>query len=114
MHSLDSRLIALAFVLSSTGAVSGEAPVPKMLGFTEAHAKTQTELEKKLDANIAAADQKAWMEQMASAPNHVGSPHDKANAEFMLEKFKEWGWEARIEEFQVLYPTPKKLTVELV
>jgi N-acetylated-alpha-linked acidic dipeptidase len=114
MHPFHLRLIALAAIVSSTAVVSGETPAPKMLGFTEAHAKTQIELEKKLDANIAAADQKAWLEQMASAPNHVGSVHDKANAEFMVAQFREWGWEAHIEEFQVLYPTPKKLTVELV
>jgi hypothetical protein len=33
---------------------------------------------------------------------------------FMLAKFKEWGWDARIETFQVLYPTPISTTVELV
>lgn len=51
---------------------------------------------------------------MAAAPNHVGSPHDKANADFMVAKFNEWGWDAHIETFQVLYPTPKKISVELV
>src|SRR6185437_1044303 len=40
------------------------------------------------------ADQRAWMKQMSSEPNQVGSPHDKANAEFMLKKFREWGWDA--------------------
>ena len=34
------------------------------------------------------------------------SPHDKANAEWELAKFKEFGWDAHIEAFQVLYPTP--------
>src|SRR4029079_15727510 len=72
----------------------------KMLGFTEAHADAQAALEKKFDAHISADDQKNWMEQMASAPNHVGSPHDKANADFMLARFKEWGWDTRIETFQ--------------
>ena len=51
---------------------------------------------------------------MSSEPNQVGSPHDKANAEFMLGKFKEWGWDARIETFYVLYPTPKSESLELV
>ena len=51
---------------------------------------------------------------MSSAPNHVGSPHDKANAECILARFKEWGWDAHIETFQVLYPTPISTTLELV
>src|SRR3954469_11777153 len=114
MHLFVSRLIVLAICSILTGMVSGEESAAKLLGFTANRAKAETELEEKLDANIAAADQKAWLEQMASAPNHVGSVHDKANAEFMLAQFHAWGWEARIEEFQVLYPTPKKLTVELV
>ncbi|MBI4625892.1 MAG: M28 family peptidase [Verrucomicrobia bacterium] len=85
-----------------------------MLGFTERRAREQTALEKKFDAQLSAADQRAWVEQMASAPNHVGAPHNKANAEFMLAQFRAWGWDARIETFQVLYPTPRKIGVELV
>ena len=54
------------------------------------------------------------MEQLASAPNHVGSPHDKANAEFILSKYREWGWSAAIEEFSVLYPTPREEILELI
>src|SRR5258706_818234 len=51
---------------------------------------------------------------MSSEPNHVGSVHDKVNAEFELKNFREWGWDASIETFTVLYPTPRELAVELV
>jgi N-acetylated-alpha-linked acidic dipeptidase len=51
---------------------------------------------------------------MSSEPHHVGSAHDKVNVEFMLERFKAWGWDAQIETFYVLYPTPKRVTLELV
>jgi N-acetylated-alpha-linked acidic dipeptidase len=71
-------------------------------------------LEQRFDALISAADQQQWLQQMASAPNHVGSPHDKANAEMELALFKQWGWDAHIEQFQVLYPTPISTTVELI
>ncbi len=53
-----------------------------------------------------------WMKQMASQPNQVGSPHDRANAEFELGLFKQWGWDAHIETFQVLYPTPVSEVLE--
>ncbi len=86
----------------------------QMLGFTDVRAKGEAALEAKFDALLQPDDQRAWMEQMASAPNHVGSPHDKANADFMLGLFREWGWDARIETFDVLYPTPKKMVLELV
>jgi N-acetylated-alpha-linked acidic dipeptidase len=65
------------------------------------------------DAGVSSQDQLDWLKTMSSAPNHVGSPHDKANAEFILAKFKEWGWDAKIETFQVLYPTPISTTVEM-
>src|SRR5471032_157298 len=95
------------------GAENTEAPA-KLLGFSDAHATTEVALEKKFDAQISAGDQKAWLEQMAAAPNHVGSPHGKANADMMLAQFKAWGWDARIEQFDVLYPTPKKSSVEMI
>lgn len=71
-------------------------------------------LESRFDAGISSADQLAWLKDMSSEPNHVGSPHDKANAEATLALFKSWGWDAHIETFVVLYPTPIKTTVELV
>jgi N-acetylated-alpha-linked acidic dipeptidase len=71
-------------------------------------------LEKNFDAMISPAEQTAWLQQMSSAPNHVGSPHDKANADFQLALFKQWGWDAHIERFDVLYPTPISTALELV
>jgi N-acetylated-alpha-linked acidic dipeptidase len=70
--------------------------------------------EAQFDAAISGADQLAWLTDLASAPNHVGSPHDKANAETVLALFKSWGWDAKIETFKVLYPTPISTTLELV
>ena len=75
---------------------------------------TQAAREAQFDAGISAADQMAWLKQMASAPNHVGSAHDKENADWMLKMFKEWGWDAHIEQFDVLYPTPISTMVEMV
>jgi N-acetylated-alpha-linked acidic dipeptidase len=51
---------------------------------------------------------------MSARPHHVGSPYDKDNAEWILSKFKEWGFDAHIETFQVLFPTPKGRVVEMV
>ena len=87
---------------------------PRMLGFTSQNAVAQQAIEEKFDASLDPSDQRAWLERMSSEPNHVGSPHDKANAEFILGKLREWGWDAEIETFYVLYPTPKKLSLELV
>ncbi len=85
-----------------------------MLGFTDDGAKLQRALEQRFDSALNAGDLRAWMKRMASQPNHVGSLHDKANAQFMLEKFRDWGWDAHIETFDVLYPTPKSVAMQLL
>jgi N-acetylated-alpha-linked acidic dipeptidase len=54
------------------------------------------------------------MKRLSARPHHVGSPYDKENAEWILSRFKEWGWKAHIENFEVLFPTPKERLVELV
>jgi N-acetylated-alpha-linked acidic dipeptidase len=103
---------AIVLALAHTAYAADEAP--HMIGFSDAHAKEQAAIEAKFDAQLRTDDQRAWMERMASAPNHVGSPHDKANAEFTLAQFREWGWDAHIETFEVLYPTPKKVALEMI
>jgi len=55
-----------------------------------------------------------YMKRMSARPHHLGSPYDKDNAEWILSKFREWGWDARIENFDVLFPTPKERVVEMV
>jgi len=71
-------------------------------------------LESRFDAQIDPAEMGGWMKTMAAEPNHVGSPHNKANAELTLKQFREWGWDAKIETFEVLYPTPLEVGLELV
>ncbi len=115
---LGTSLIALALCagLAAPAALAKDKPhlaLPKMFA-PKAAPMDQAALEKAFDAQIDAKEMTEWLRELSSAPNHVGSPHDKANAEYMLAKFKGWGWDARIEEFQVLYPTPISETLELV
>ena len=101
---------ACALPLLAAGA-DGAAP---MIGFTPPSARAEAALESKFDAALDARDLRAWLEQMSAEPNHVGSPHDHANAEFMLQQFRAWGWDAQIETFDVLYPTPTHVSLDLV
>jgi N-acetylated-alpha-linked acidic dipeptidase len=61
-----------------------------------------------------AANIRSNMQRLAARPHHVGSPYSKDNAEWMVAKFKEWGWDAGIEQFDVLFPTPKERRLELI
>ncbi len=98
------KQLAIAFLASVAAAAIS----------TPAVAADTSGLEQRFDSMISAADQQQWLQTMSSQPNHVGSPHDKANAEMTLALFKQWGWDARIEQFDVLYPTPTTTTLELV
>ena len=55
-----------------------------------------------------------YMKRMSARPHHLGSPYDKDNAEWILAKFKEWGWDAHIETYDALFPTPKERLVEMI
>ena len=74
----------------------------------------QAGLEHALDAAIHPAEMGEWLKRMSSQPNHVSSPHDKANADWELGQFQAFGWDAHIETFEVLYPIPLSETLELV
>jgi N-acetylated-alpha-linked acidic dipeptidase len=73
----------------------------------------QRELESRVDASIATADLDGWLKRLTSAPNHVGSPHDKENADFIASSLRSWGWQVAIESTRVLvaYPTVQKLSL---
>ena len=60
------------------------------------------------------ADLRAWLKNLSSEANQVGAPHDRANAEFVRDLLRKWGWDAQIETFEVLYPTLKQHTLELI
>src|SRR5262252_9070785 len=57
---------------------------------------------------------RASAERLSARPHHVGSPYDRENAEWILARFKEWGWDAQIETFNVLFPTPKERVLEML
>ncbi len=87
---------------------------PAMLGFDAASAQAERALEHRFDAGLSAEAIRDRLRLMSAEPNQVGSPHDKANAEYTLAQFKAWGWDAHIEVFSVLYPTPKAEALELL
>src|ERR1022692_1877433 len=84
-----------------------------MQGFSPAGANAEQQLEQRFDADLSADEEREWLQRLSAAPNHVGSAHNKANAEFILAKFREWGWDASLETFSVLYPTPREVRLEL-
>ena len=116
MHpAVAAACVLLTSILGSSDAACGAtAATPAMLGYFPESAAAQRALEQRFDAQLHATELRAWLQSMSSAANHVGSPHDKENAQFMLQLLRSWGWDAQIETFEVLYPTLKHHSLELV
>ena len=95
----------LAFPADNTG---------PLRGYSNDSARTEREWEGKFRAIPDPANLRAYMERLSKRPHHVGSAYDKDNAEWILSKFKEFGLDAKIETFDVLFPTPKARAVELL
>ncbi|MDQ2752235.1 MAG: M28 family peptidase, partial [Bacteroidota bacterium] len=51
---------------------------------------------------------------LSAVPHHISSPGSKANAKYILSLYKKWGWDAQIETFHVLFPTPKTRVLEMI
>lgn len=94
---------------------SGNVSAPSSLaGYSAESSKTEREWEQKLRDGVVAGNLRQNMQRLSARPHHVGSPYDKDNAEWILAKFKAWGFDAHIETFNVLFPTPKERVVEMI
>ncbi|HWX54420.1 MAG TPA: transferrin receptor-like dimerization domain-containing protein [Verrucomicrobiae bacterium] len=94
--------------------VVGQNSVAPLQGFFPGSTQAERDWEAKFRALPNADNLREYMRVLSARPHHVGSPYDKQNAEWMLARFKEWGWDAHIEDFDVLFPTPKERHLELL
>ena len=107
--AIAGMLFIFLFGLVSTGAQD-----EPMQGFTRASSAAERDWESKFQSLPSPDNQRKYMRRLSARPHNVGSAYDKENAEWILSKFKEWGWDAKIETFEVLYPTPKERLLEMV
>jgi N-acetylated-alpha-linked acidic dipeptidase len=103
---------ALALALLQPG--NAAAPAAALDGYSPAHSATERDWEAKFRNIPDPKSLRDTMQRLSARPHNVGSPYDKDNAEWMLAKFKEFGFDAQIETFYVLFPTPKERLVELL
>jgi N-acetylated-alpha-linked acidic dipeptidase len=113
------RTIVIAALLLSVASLAplksrvtaDDAP---LYGYSAESSRTERQWEEQMRAIPDPKNLRAYMERLSARPHNVGSPYDKDNAEWLLSKFKEFGLDAHIETFSVLFPTPKERLVELV
>jgi N-acetylated-alpha-linked acidic dipeptidase len=85
-----------------------------LLGFSDERARAQRALEQRFDSLLKADDLREWMRRLSARPHHLGSPYGKENADLLASLFRSWGYDTRIEEFRVLFPTPKTRVLEML
>ncbi len=110
-------LVVFSFLFTATlPAVSQVSPNERaaMSGYSADAAHAEQDWESKFRALPDPGNMRDYMQRLAARPHNVGSPYDKDNAEWLLATFKQWGLDAHIETFNVLFPTPKERLVELI
>src|SRR5579863_7782207 len=83
-------------------------------GFTANSGRAEREWEGKFRALPDPSNLRSYMRRLSARPHNVGTEYDRANAQWILGLFQQWGWDAQIESFDVLFPTPRERLVELV
>jgi N-acetylated-alpha-linked acidic dipeptidase len=112
-----SRAFAFTLVLGAAFgpllarvAITADKP---LLGFTPEGSAAQRALETRFDSQLQAENLRGWMKRLSARPHAVGSPYGRDNAEFLAARFRTWGYDTRLEQFDVLFPTPKTRLLEM-
>jgi N-acetylated-alpha-linked acidic dipeptidase len=111
---MTSRIRIAATFLSALALLAAMPEDPPLRGYTAEGSRAQREWEGKFRAIPDPARLRENLRILSARPNHLGSAYQKENATRVRDWFRSWGWQAEIEEFHVLFPTPKERLVELV
>jgi N-acetylated-alpha-linked acidic dipeptidase len=83
-------------------------------GFPRSSLGAERTWEEKARAGIQAERIRQYLEQMAARPHLAGSPGSKAVADTIAGLLRSWGLDVRVEEFEVLLPTPTVRSLEMI
>ena len=87
---------------------------PVLRGYLAGHSAAEVQWEQKFRALPDPDRLRANMQRLTARPHHVGSPYDKDNAQWLLAQLRSFGLDAKIEQFEALFPTPKSRKLELL
>lgn len=100
---------SIAVATRRTDADSG-----RLFGYPSADSAVEVNWETKFRALPQPADIRATMQELSAYPHNAGSERQRENAQWILNRFKSFGLDAHIEQYQSLYATPKERVLELV
>src|SRR5438046_1551288 len=107
-----SFIVALN-VLIPTAFAQANGKGRSLRGFSESNAAAEINWEEKMRSVPKPELLREYMKHLSAEPHHVGSAYDKQNAEWIRDKYKSWGIDARLEELEVLFPTPTERVLEM-
>src|SRR5579871_150489 len=108
------RLAALFLTCTLVFSPLSFADESSLAGYALRSSQTERDWEAKFRAIPDPVKLREYMQRLSARPHHVGSAYDKDNAEWILARFRSWGLDAKIESFDVLFPTPRERAVELL
>lgn len=102
-----------AFGILAFGISIARGQQKPLMGFTSATSAKQLTIEQQFDQSISAERISATLKDLSAYPHHIGSPGGKIVAEKILKKLKSYGFNAQIQTYKVLFPTPKTRLLEM-
>jgi len=108
------KISACLLILSMNAWAVDPSHTESLRGYTAAHSAAEVQWEQKFRAIPEPDRMRESMRRLSARPHHVGSPYDKDNAEWLLAQLKSYGLDAKIEQFEALFPTPKSRKLELL
>ncbi|MEO8202185.1 MAG: PA domain-containing protein, partial [Gemmatimonadota bacterium] len=87
---------------------------PGLRGFSRAAAAEEIRWENAFRSQPSRDSLRSYLRVLSARPHHIGSPYGRANAEWIRDRLTSWGWDAKIENFDVLFPTPLERVAELI
>lgn len=108
------NILIMAVALAAVAFTPRTQEVLPLLGFSASAAAEQYALEGRFDAMLDAGNLRSRMELLTAKPFYTGSPYNKEMSEWVADEFRGWGFDVEIEEFQVMFPTPKIRELELL
>lgn len=108
--------LATALCLGSAlgQAADGRQERGALRGYQDSSARIELGWEEKMRAIPSPEMLREHMRRLSAEPHHLGSAYGRQNAEFIRDKFRSWGFKTEIEQFDVLFPTPKERLVEMI
>lgn len=85
-----------------------------VIGFSSESAAEQLKLESAFEKSLNATNLDNWMQRMAAEPHWVGTKFGEDNAKWIQKQFKSWGYDAKIETYDILFPYPTERVLELL